>query len=190
VYILIDGFEKFNSIYPFMCSDLQIRSTVDRHKHITIYPNGVLENFLYIGSGIQAKNWKIIRDLNITHIVNCSIEHECVFHEVCKYLHVKIEDNLEENIYIELNNAYTFIENALDSYRNGMINGELFKKPRILIHCNLGISRSSSILIAYLVKKYKFCLNSTLSYVKDKRIQVAPNCNFLRQLRLYEDSVL
>ncbi len=173
-----------------MCSNHEIRSTVDRHKHLTVYPNSVLENFLYIGSGIQAKNWKIIRDLNITHIINCSIEHECVFHEVCQYLHVKIEDNLSEKIYDELAKAFCFIENALDSYRVGIVNGQFAKKPRVLIHCNLGISRSSSILIAYLLKKYKFCLNSTINYVRDKRIQVAPNCNFLRQLKLYEESVL
>jgi serine/threonine/tyrosine-interacting-like protein 1 len=190
LYILTNGYEKFQSIYPFMCSDRQIRSTVDRNKYLTVYPNSVIENFLYIGSGVQAKNWKIIRDLNITHIINCSIEHECVFQDVCKYLHVKVEDNLNENIYDELDGAHLFIEKALDTYDIDIVNGQYVKEPKILIHCNLGISRSSSILIAYIIKKYKFCLKSTINYVRDKRIQVAPNCNFLRQLKLYEEVVL
>lgn len=61
------------------------------------------------------------------------------------------------------------------------------KQPVFLIHCNLGISRSSSILIAYLINKYKLCLYAAFNYVKDKRLQIAPNYSFLRQLKQFEE---
>jgi len=59
--------------------------------------------------------------------------------------------------------------------------------PIFLIHCNLGVSRSSSILIAYLISRYKLCLYAEFKYVKDKRLQIAPNYSFLRQLKQFEE---
>lgn len=53
IYILSGGFEQFHAKFPFMCSSQEIRSTTDRHKYLTIYPNCVIENQIYIGSGIQ-----------------------------------------------------------------------------------------------------------------------------------------
>jgi hypothetical protein len=198
LYLLSGGFEQFSVSYPFSCSNIDIRSTVDRYKHLIIYPNCVLENQIFIGTGIQAKNWKIIRDLNITHIINCSIEHECIFSDAIKYLHCKLEDSLEESICKELEKAYRFIDNALNCADNNNGNDSDFEnenstssgtsqQARILIHCNLGISRSSSILIAYLMRKYKICLYSTFNYVKDKRNQIAPNYSFLKQLKYFEE---
>lgn len=221
MYILSGGYEEFYSKFPFMCSDIDIRSTVDRNKYLTIYPNCVIENQIYIGSGIQAKNWKIIRDLNITHIINCSIEHECVFQEELAYLHVKLEDNHQENIHKFMVKTLRFIEDAFDKYYEEVYKSENstdfsidsginsatsskssnltnnnsniskpIRTPIFLIHCNLGISRSSSILIGYLISKYKLCLYSAFKYVKDKRLQIAPNYSFLKQLKQFEDTVI
>lgn len=53
IYILSGGFEQFYAKFPFMCSSQEIRSTTDRHKYLTIYPNCVIENQIYIGSGVQ-----------------------------------------------------------------------------------------------------------------------------------------
>lgn len=218
-YLLSGGYEQFHASFPAMCSNLDIRSTVDRHKYLTIYPNCVIENTIYIGSGIQAKNWKIIRDLHITHVINCSIEHECVFKDEIKYLHVKLEDTYEENIYKILDKTIQFMQEAVNKYyvdlrkyeesahesssaansatnsttnvSSGSRSSATSTKPappRFLIHCNLGISRSSSILIAYLMSKYKLCLYAAFNYVKDKRIQIAPNYSFLRQLKQFEET--
>ena len=238
-YILSGGYDQFQTSFPYMCSNTDVRSTVDRHKYLTIYPNCVIENQMFIGSGIQAKNWKIIRDLKITHIINCSIEHECVFKDDIKYLHVKLEDTYEENIYKVLEKTILFMQEAFVKYydelqryeesthhhestasssrilgsakssSSSLTNGHHYNinlsggqsskpganngakkpvQPRFLIHCNLGISRSSSILIAYLMAKYKICLYAAFNYVKDKRIQIAPNYSFLRQLKQFEET--
>jgi hypothetical protein len=218
IYILSGGYKQFSSQFPFMCTNMDIRSMVDRHKYLTIYPNCVIENQIYIGSGVQAKNWKIIRDLKVTHILNCSVEHECVFQDEISYLWVKLEDNYTENIYKSLVKGCKFMEAAFEKYYadmekweegasthsrsssssdpngaaagdypNGHHNGRP-QEPVFLIHCNLGISRSSSILIAYLIYKYKLCLYSAFKYVKDKRLQIAPNYSFLRQLKEFEEN--
>ena len=182
-------------------------------RYLVIYPNCVIENQIYIGSGNQAKNWRIVRDLRITHIINCSVEHECVFTDEVTYLHVQIEDSYSENILGVLGRALDFIQQAFDAYRRSTsstsssssssasssyasspssssvedeaASSSSSRKPVILIHCNLGISRSSSVLIAYLIHKYRFCLYSAFKYVKDKRLQIAPNYSFFRQLKQF-----
>ena len=210
IFILSGGFDQFFRKFPFSCSNLDIRSTVDRHKYLTVYPNCIIENQLYIGSAVQAKSWKIVRDLRITHIINCSFEHECVFKDDVNYLHFKLEDNYQENIYKNLQEAFDFIEAAFQRYNdqandekiseNASVIGDETRiksskiggisKPIFLIHCNLGISRSSSVAISYIMSKYGLCLHSAFKYVKDKRIQIAPNYSFFRQLKQYEESVL
>lgn len=187
-----------------MTSHLNIRSTVDRNKYLTFYPNCVIENQIYIGSAIQAKNWKIIRELNITHIINASFEHECVFKDEIKYLHVEVEDSHDEKIHKTFKTALEFMKNAFEEYQeslmkessdysfescslNNMSEPRVLKPPVLFIHCNLGISRSSSILIAYLICKYRLCLYAAFKYVKDKRLQIAPNYSFLRQLKEFEE---
>ena len=244
-HILSGGFDQFNSKFPFMCTNVEVRSTSDRHKYLTIYPNCAIENQIYIGSGIQAKNWKIIRDLKVTHIINCSIEHECVFEDQISYFQLKIEDSYQENIYKCLSKALNFMQDAFEKYYEDLskleTSNESDKKssnslgvssnsnsnsssnsvcsmssktnktssltdskasspervnideqpklqpPVFLIHCNLGVSRSSSILIAYLISRYKLCLYAAFKYVKDKRLQIAPNYSFLRQLKQFEE---
>ena len=197
IYILSGGYKGFYSKFRFMCSHLNIRSTVDRNKYLTIYPNCVIESQIYIGSAIQAKNWKIIRDLRITHIINATYEHECVFKDEIKYLHVEIEDSHSEKINKTFKVALDFICEAFDAYSQ-CLKEEMktsdekateLRPPVFLIHCNLGISRSSSILIAYLIAKYRLCLCAAFKYVKDKRLQIAPNYSFLRQLKQFEENI-
>lgn len=246
IYVLSGGYKEFYAQFPFMCSHLNVRSTVDRNKYLTIYPNCVIENQFYIGSGIQAKNWKIVRNLRVTHIINATYEHECVFKNEITYLHVEVDDSHEEKIHKTFKSALEFIKNAFEEYqqklaiqleqrnkslsseddlssnassnnnndtsinledtrasgngnaksssRNSSNNDEIeeaqeLRPPVFLIHCNLGISRSSSILIAYLICKYRLCLYAAFKYVKDKRLQIAPNYSFLRQLKQFEENL-
>ena len=182
-----------------MVTDLHVRSAVDRSKYLTIYPNCVIDKQIYIGSAIQAKNWKIIRQLHITHVINASVEHECVFKDELKYLHVEVEDSHDEKIHRTFKRALEFMNQAFEEYREAsMKDSSDFSvvvvpaacPPVFFIHCNLGISRSSSILIAYLICKYKLCLYAAFNYVKDKRLQIAPNYSFLRQLKEFEEHLL
>ncbi len=52
----------------------------------------------------------------------------------------------------------------------------------ILVHCVSGISRSASIVIAYIMDKYKMNYDQAFSYVKTKRTTIRPNTNFVEQL--------
>jgi protein phosphatase slingshot len=50
----------------------------------------------------------------------------------------------------------------------------------------MGISRSASVVIAYVMKAKNWNLNKALTFVKNKRNCIKPNENFLKQLEVYQ----
>lgn len=52
----------------------------------------------------------------------------------------------------------------------------------VLIHCMMGISRSATIVLAYLMMKHKLPLDEATRVVVSKRNYIFPNDGFIRQL--------
>ncbi|CAD5217787.1 unnamed protein product [Bursaphelenchus okinawaensis] len=59
------------------------------------------------------------------------------------------------------------------------------QKCSILVHCFMGVSRSVTIMLAYIVTVLDVDVNSALRYVKHKRFCAEPNFGFLEQLHDY-----
>ncbi|CAD8117246.1 unnamed protein product [Paramecium sonneborni] len=59
------------------------------------------------------------------------------------------------------------------------------EKTNVLVHCQVGVSRSVSILIAYFIKEMNMNFDIALQYIKDKREFVYPNEGFQDQLHQY-----
>ena len=63
------------------------------------------------------------------------------------------------------------------------------KKPQrgaVFIHCQAGISRSVTFVVAYLMYRYGLTLSMAMHAVKRKKANVEPNENFMEQLNLFE----
>jgi len=172
ILVLQDGFHMFNKQYPYLCSDEDNESLDDR-KLLLCYPSAIMDGVLYQGRGDQARNEKIMTTLGITHIVNIS-EHGNTFPHKIEYFRLPLDDNVTTNLLQHFNQTYDFIKNALDS--GGCV----------LIHCNLGISRSSTITLAYLMKYKKWNLQYAYNFLKAIRTCASPNSGFLRQLSEWE----
>ncbi|KAJ5689560.1 hypothetical protein N7462_003952 [Penicillium macrosclerotiorum] len=56
----------------------------------------------------------------------------------------------------------------------------------VLVHCELGISRSPTIIIAYLMRKLRLPRAEVLGFVRAQR-KVKPSANFTRQLEGWEE---
>lgn len=116
-----------------------------------------------------------------THIINCAgkIAREQSYKTNVEQLQlnydeIELEDIPEENLEIWAKNIYNKIDVYLES------------NSKILIHCQWGKSRSVSILIYYLMKKYKWNYNKTIDYVRKYRTIAEPNIGYETFLKSLE----
>ncbi|AYV81453.1 MAG: putative dual specificity protein phosphatase 1B-like isoform X1 [Harvfovirus sp.] len=63
-------------------------------------------------------------------------------------------------------------------------------KKAVLIHCAMGISRSASMVIMFLMKSRNWRFDQTLAYVENLRKQVNPNKGFKDQMIQFEKQLL
>ena len=59
-------------------------------------------------------------------------------------------------------------------------------KEKVLVHCWSGASRSSTIVIAYVMWKWKLSADDAFNYVFLKRTGINPNPGFKQQLKIFE----
>jgi len=140
------------------------------------YPSEIIPDQLYLGNIHHALNYDTLSSLKITHVVNCTQSIENKFESKgVGYCRVPVNDKTSESILHYFVKAIRFIE----SVRN-----ENFGKNnnRILIHCHAGISRSSTITIAYLMYSWKLTMFDAITHVQSKRYIIQPNQGFKNQL--------
>ncbi|PKK64388.1 hypothetical protein RhiirC2_634381, partial [Rhizophagus irregularis] len=132
--------------------------------------NIIIPEFLYLGDAKTARWFPHFLSNKITHVINLS-DNEIV---PLRYLKINITDDPSSNISKHFHECIDFIENAKST--NG----------RVYVHCLAGISRSTSIVIAYLMNSQKIHYNQAFNLVKEKRPNVKPNQGFVEQLRKFE----
>jgi hypothetical protein len=119
-----------------------------------------------------------LRNLGITGIINCTMDSSDDYkHEGIEYIRVAVSDNEYANIMLYFAGCIDFINKHLKS--NG----------KVLVHCQMGASRSGSVVIAYLMKENKLCLNDAFSFAKKRRCLVSPNTGFWQQLKTFENDI-
>lgn len=129
---------------------------------------------LFLGSASNVPNIcnKIGAILNITH-ENSMCSH--LDHSDIIYLSIPIDDTINQNILNYFDITYDFINRYIGS--------------GIYVHCAQGISRSPTIVIAYLMRKNNIGLVEALSMVKSKRPCICPNIDFLGNLLIFEQKL-
>ncbi|KAF4321327.1 hypothetical protein BBO99_00005038 [Phytophthora kernoviae] len=135
------------------------------------YPNEIVDGFLFLGNFWQANSAEVIERLQITHVVNMgAITDQRNKFDNVEYLDVAIKDNVDVDIAQEFGPTIEFIQNAAE--QNG----------RVLIHCVQGVSRSSTIVIWYVMLETKCTLSAAYSHVLKCRPLIFPNRGFMAQL--------
>lgn len=69
------------------------------------------------------------------------------------------------------------------------LDGAVQSKGRVLVHCREGVSRSASLVAAYLMAHSNLSLMHTLAVVSHTRPIICPNINFLGQLDKFHQSL-
>lgn len=165
------------------------------------FPSRILP-FLYLGNLNHATNALMLKELGITHVVSmgesalspppppsraatASIPLNSLYNETLlgniSVLDLKsLADDGIDSISTHLSPALNFIHSAQKN--NG----------KILVHCKVGVSRSSSIVIGYLIKYLKLDLASAYLLTRSRRLNILiqPTLPFIMTLHALEGELL
>jgi len=101
--------------------------------------------------------------------------------------------NIHGMVHIDLNwydsPMQDINENGLLFHLVKMMDGYLSCGKQVVVNCFAGVSRSTTVVLAYLMYKNKWSLEEALDFVIDKRPIVDPNEGFICQLYNIQDSL-
>ncbi|KAI8138325.1 protein-tyrosine phosphatase-like protein [Fennellomyces sp. T-0311] len=83
----------------------------------------------------------------------------------------------QDNLITELDTAIAAIDRARDSGHT------------ILVHCQCGVARSATVVVAYVMKTLNLPMQEAYDYVKAQAPGINPNLSLLYQLREYEQKL-
>ncbi|KAL9653366.1 hypothetical protein ABK040_002002 [Willaertia magna] len=145
----------------------------------SVPPSEIIEGKLYLGSFASARNLKQLIGLNVGGIVNCTMEIPNYYKDKMKYLKLNEHDETQSEMSKHFDKTFNFIEEIIN-----------VDNKAVLVHCAAGISRSSTIVIHYLMKKYHLTAKDAIAYVKTKRKIIMPNNGYFSQLLDIEKTYL
>ncbi|XP_042230674.1 dual specificity protein phosphatase 10-like [Homarus americanus] len=207
--LLKGGFQAFERAYPELCEDALMRTRDEVESTNPCYgdpfnpttPSGVCMGggippspgneatieqaqasevlpFLYIGNARDAQDLRVLQALGITRVLNVT-SHVPGYHEnsgIC-YKTLPAMDSGHQNLRQYFDEAIHFIDEARQA------------GARVLVHCQAGVSRSPTIVIAYLMKHTRMTMVDSYKYVKSRRLIISPNLNFMGQLVEWETAL-
>lgn len=131
---------------------------------------------VFLGNIEAARNIPLLKSHGISAVLTAAYgtgisytSSEIQIHRV-----IPADDTESFNISLYFQEAIEFLEDTRDT-------------TNVLVHCFAGMSRSASLLIAYLIHKNNWALGKALAFCQNKRPIVQPNPGFLKQLRKFEN---
>lgn len=159
-----NGYEK-----QFLINHQTYGFVVDTNPDLVV---GNMFEFLYFGSQDVACDVLTLKSLKITDILSIGVTIPTFNH--FQYKFIEAYDLPSFNMRNIFDESFLYIENI-----------RLLRR-RVFVHCNAGISRSPTIIIAYVMKHLKISFCDALELVKQTRSTINPNAGFVSQLKDYE----
>lgn len=156
-----------------LCNDCLIQQ---KKAYLDAYSQKPVLHFSYneitqkiiLGNEDCAQSREFLIEHDISNILICAEGCNASFpNDIFEYKTLYLDDAIDENLLPWLYEAFEFIDGS---------------KKKVYVHCVMGISRSSSIVIAYLMYKQKLSFNDAFEFVHSKRQQINPNSGFTEQL--------
>jgi len=124
-----------------------------------------------VGSPVRMKDRNITSVLSIyAEPVSCSAQLQSMFERI----HIHAIDDDEQDLQRHFSEAISFIHRARMSGGN------------CLVHCIGGVSRSSTLVIAYVMTLTGWPWRKTFECIKGHHLRTCPNGNFQTQLKEFE----
>jgi len=140
-------------------------------KHFRSVCSEVVPGKLFIASYGTASNLEALQKNKITHIVNTAADIcDVCFPDKFQYCVYYLKDINQEEISLLIYRTIEWIQNAIDS------------RGRVLVHCREGVSRSATMVIAYLMWQFNLSFEAAHERIRKARPICNPNTGFTCQL--------
>ncbi|XP_034385827.1 dual specificity protein phosphatase 22-B-like [Cyclopterus lumpus] len=132
---------------------------------------------LYLGNIKDARDRELLAQRNITHILS---------------IHDTAAPILEDMTYLCISAADQSRQNLIQYFRDSImfIHESRLKGEGCLVHCVAGVSRSVTLVVAYIMTATGRGWVESLAAVRAVRPCAGPNLGFLRQLEEFENTGL
>ncbi|KAJ3127394.1 hypothetical protein HK098_006383 [Nowakowskiella sp. JEL0407] len=149
------------------------------NNNVDLSISAVIPEKLFVSSEDVPQNSEILTTHEITHIVNLVDGQPGItypeIHSI-NYLYFPLLDDEVQSLD-GIDTVLDYIKSAIDA--NG----------KVLVHCQLGVSRSPAVCIAYIMREEDISMAEALRIVRVARSQALPNAGFLMQLKHREREV-
>ena len=127
---------------------------------------------IYLGNIDAAFNIKKLKKLGIKKVLTVMSAFGNHYSE-SQFVHKSIDvtDDFNSNLIRHFKECLLFIDG----------------NDKVFVHCAAGMSRSPTVVIAYLMWKRRLSLNDAINFVKKKRPEISPNLSFMKQLQMFQE---
>lgn len=126
-----------------------------------------ISNKIYLGNYDGQKEKEILKHLEVTSVLACGANLDDNNNGEFAFLQLKFFDMSTENLFRVLRKDLEFIEKS---------------EWKVYVHCQSGVSRSASVVSAFLMWKEKMKCKKAVDFTRRGRRCVFPNGGFYRQL--------
>lgn len=140
--------------------------------------SNVFNNQLFLAGVSVAHNLDVLESHGIRFILNCAGDY-CLnkFKDKLIYKTYFIKDSKLENIECVFHESFNFIESVIS------------RGDKVLVHCVQGVSRSVTIVLAYLMVKLGITYTDAFDRVRKVRGIASPNIGFVVQLMNFQKRI-
>jgi hypothetical protein len=131
---------------------------------------------LYLSDADTAIDTQYVSNLGIKCIVTIGRELKCPLPQI-DYHYISLDDHPDEKISEHFETVNNFIYSNITAGK------------KVLVHCRAGISRSATLIIAYLMARFDMPFTFALAYTRRRRSVVNPNLGFIQQLKEYNEQL-
>ncbi|KAJ2376892.1 hypothetical protein IW150_001705 [Coemansia sp. RSA 2607] len=137
------------------------------------YKNGPQQimPYLYLGGADNVEGWQL-RQAGIGRVLNVAQEPTPWTEISVEHRHIAWDHN-ENNVERHFASCFAYIDGARQKHQG------------VLVHCQLGVSRSASLVIAYVMRTMGLGFEQAYEYVRVRAPCISPNLALIAQLSSY-----